>query len=395
VPAGVLDGVRVLDFGRYIAGPFCAALLGDFGAEVIRVEKIGGGEDRGVIPVGAEGDGSLYLQVNRNKLGITLDPVAPAGREVVRRLVAAADVVVANLPPPALRALGLDYPTLAATKPDVILTSVSAFGSGGSLDDKLGFDGIGQAMSGAMYLSGAPGEPMKAFVPYVDYATALVAAFGTLAALMHRRATGRGQEVQASLLATALTISNSYVVEQALVAPNRVASGNRSQIAAPSDAFPTRDGWVIVQVLGDALFRRWATLMGDDHWLTDPRFAADRARGEHGAIVSARMREWCASRTTAEALGALEAARIPAGPVYSPQDVLDDPHVRATGILEPIEYPGTPRPAPISATPARLSQSPGQIRRRAPRLGEHTDEVLARVGYTAAEIAALRARRVI
>ncbi len=395
MPAGVLDGVRVLDFGRYIAGPFCAALLGDFGAEVIRVEKIGGGEDRGVIPVGAEGDGSLYLQVNRNKLGITLDPVAPAGREVVRRLVAAADVVVANLPPPALRALGLDYPTLAATKPDVILTSVSAFGSGGSLDDKLGFDGIGQAMSGAMYLSGAPGEPMKAFVPYVDYATALVAAFGTLAALMHRRATGRGQEVQASLLATALTISNSYVVEQALVAPNRVASGNRSQIAAPSDAFPTRDGWVIVQVLGDALFRRWATLMGDDHWLTDPRFAADRARGEHGAIVSARMREWCASRTTAEALGALEAARIPAGPVYSPQDVLDDPHVRATGILEPIEYPGTPRPAPISATPARLSQSPGQIRRRAPRLGEHTDEVLARVGYTAAEIAALRARRVI
>src|SRR5205814_1501712 len=125
----------------------------------------------------------------------------------------------------------------------------------------------------------------------------------SLAALMHRRATGRGQEVQASLLATALTISNSYVVEQALVAPNRVASGNRSQIAAPSDAFPTRDGWVIVQVLGDALFRRWATLMGDDHWLTDPRFADDRARCEHGAIVSARMREWGASRTTAEALG--------------------------------------------------------------------------------------------
>src|SRR5437016_4827055 len=141
---GVLEGVRVLDFGRYIAGPFCAALLADFGAEVIRVEKIGGGEDRGVIPVGAEGDGSLYLQVNRNKLGITLDPVAAAGRDVVRRLVASADVVVANLPPPALRALGLDYATLAAIKPDVILTSVSAFGSGGSLDDKLGFDGIGQ-----------------------------------------------------------------------------------------------------------------------------------------------------------------------------------------------------------------------------------------------------------
>ncbi len=391
----ILDRVRVLDFGRYIAGPFCAALLADFGAEVIRVEKIGGGEDRGVIPVGAEGDGSLYLQVNRNKLGITLDAMAAAGRDVVRRLVASADVVVANLPPPALRALGLDYATLAAIKPDVILTSVSAFGSGGSLDDKLGFDGIGQAMSGAMYLSGAPAEPMKAFVPYVDYATALAAAFGTLAALMHRRATGRGQEVQGSLLATALTISNAYVVEQALVAPNRVASGNRSQIAAPSDAFPTSDGWIIVQVLGDALFRRWAALMGEDRWLTDPRFADDRARGEHGAIVSARMREWCATRTTSDALAALAAARIPAGPVYSPQDVLEDAHVKATGILQPVEYPGTPRPAPISATPVRLSVSPGAIRRRAPRLGEHTDEVLTRLGYTTSEIADLRAQRVI
>ncbi len=393
--AGVLDGVRVLDFGRYIAGPFCAALLADLGAEVIRVEKIGGGEDRGVIPVGDEGDGSLYLQTNRNKLGMTLDPTAPAGREVVRRLVAAADVVVANLPPAALRGLGLDYASLTAIKADVILTAVSAFGTGGPYEEKIGFDGIGQAMSGAMYLSGAADEPMKAFVPYVDYATALTAAFGTLAALLYRRATGRGQEVQASLLATALTITNAYVVEQALLAPNRVASGNRSQIAAPSDAFATRDGWIIVQVLGASLFRRWAALMGEDHWLVDPRFADDRARGEHGVLVSARMREWCATRTTAEALAALEAARIPAGPVYSPQQALDDPHVRATAMLEPVAYPGTPRPAPISATPVRLSVSPGGIRRRAPRLGEHTDEILARLGYAPSEVAALRAAGVI
>ena len=387
---GVLDGVRVLDFGRYIAGPFCAALLADLGAEVIRVEKIGGGEDRGVIPVGSEGEGSLYLQTNRNKLGMTLDPVAPAGREVVRRLVASADVVVANLPPAALRALGLDYASLAAVKADVILTAVSAFGTGGPYEEKIGFDGIGQAMSGAMYLSGAPDEPMKAFVPYVDYATALTAAFGTLAALLHRRATGRGQEVQASLLATALTITNAYVVEQALLAPNRVASGNRSQIAAPSDAYPTRDGWIVVQVVGTPLFRRWAALMGEEHWLTDARFADDRARGDHGALVSARMREWCATRSTAEALATLEAARIPAGPVCSPQQVLDDPHVRATAMLEPVAYPGTPRPTPLSATPVRLSATPGGIRRRAPRLGEHTDAILTRLGYTPSEIAALR-----
>jgi crotonobetainyl-CoA:carnitine CoA-transferase CaiB-like acyl-CoA transferase len=394
--AGALDGVRVLDFGRYIAGPFCAALLGDLGAEVIRVEKIGGGEDRGVIPVGAEGDGSLFLQTNRNKLGMTLDPTAPEGREIVRRLVASADVVIANLPPAALRALGLDYASLRAIKPDVILTSVSAFGLGGPYEEKIGFDGVGQAMSGAMYLSGHADEPMKAFVPYVDYATAIIAAFGTVAALLARRATGRGQEVQASLLATALTMSNAYVVEQALLAPDRVASGNRSQIAAPSDAFPTRDGWIMVQVLGDALFRRWAALMGEEErWTTDPRFADDRARGEHGALVSARMREWCAGRTTAEALATLERARIPAGPVYSPQQALDDPHVRAAGILQPVDYPGLPAPAPISATPVRLTATPGSIRERPPRLGEHTDVVLARLGYSAAEIAGLREKGVV
>ena len=156
----------------------------------------------------------------------------------MRRLVATADVVVANLPPAALRAMGLDYASLTAIRPDVILTSVSAFGVGGPSEEKIGFDGIGQAMSGAMYLSGWPDEPVKAFVPYVDYATALAAAFGTLAALLARRENGRGQEVQGSLLATALTITNAYVVEQALVAPDRVASGNRSQIAGPSDASP-------------------------------------------------------------------------------------------------------------------------------------------------------------
>src|SRR5438309_9318721 len=171
--AGVLEGIRVLDFGRYIAGPFCAALLGDLGAEVIRIERIGGGEDRGLIPVGAgaEGGGAMFLAMNRNKLGMTLDPASPKGREITKKLVATADVVVANLPPAVLRSLALDLDSLRQTKPDIILTTVTGFGSVGPLSHKHGLDGLGQSMTGAVYLSGTPEQPVAVKVPRVDFAT--------------------------------------------------------------------------------------------------------------------------------------------------------------------------------------------------------------------------------
>ena len=193
--SGVLDGIRVLDFGRYIAGPFCAALLGDLGAEVIRIERLGGGEDRFFIPVGAapDGGGAMFLAMNRNKRGMTLAPAAPKGREIVRRLAATADVVIANLPPAVLRSLALDLDSLRAVKPDIILTTVTGFGAGGPLSHKHGFDGIGQAMSGAVYLSGTPEQPVMTKVPWVDFGTAFLSAFGTLAALIERGKTGRGQ----------------------------------------------------------------------------------------------------------------------------------------------------------------------------------------------------------
>jgi crotonobetainyl-CoA:carnitine CoA-transferase CaiB-like acyl-CoA transferase len=386
----VLHGIRVLDFGRYIAGPYCAALLAEHGAEVIRVERRGGGEDRFVAPVAAGGEGSLFLQVNRNKLSMTLEPTTGEGRAIVRKLVATADVVVANLPPRTLASMGLDYESLVAVKPDVILTTATAYGRGGPYGDRIGFDMVGQAMSGAVYLSGDPDRPRRATVAWVDFGTAAHAAFGTMLALLARQRTGRGQVVEGSLLATALSVNNATLIEQAVIRANRIPTGNRSQTSAPADAFRTKDGWIVCQALGDSQFGRWARLMGEDRWLADPRFADDLSRGEHGEIVSERMSRWCETRTTGEALEALAGAAIPAAPVLTPQEALDDPHIRQMGLFELLEYPGLPRPAPVAKAAVSLSETPGRIRRRAPTLGEHTDEILASLGYGPEDVDALR-----
>jgi crotonobetainyl-CoA:carnitine CoA-transferase CaiB-like acyl-CoA transferase len=393
--SGVLHGIRVLDFGRYIAGPYCAALLADLGADVVRIERREGGEDRWVAPVAADGAGALYLAMNRNKRGMTLDPAHPQGREIVQKLVATADVVVANLPPEVLRSLSLDLESLRRVKPDIILTTVTAFGAGGPWSHRHGFDGIGQLMSGAAYLTGTPEQPMRAAVAWVDFGTASVSAFGTLAALIARRETGRGQKVEAALLRTAVAFTNSALLEQQVIQVNRVATQNRGQTSAPSDVFRTKDGWIIAYAIGNPMFRRWARLMGEEHWLTDPRFKDDQGRGDHGDVISKRMAQWTTERTTDEALAELEKAKIPAGPLYSPQQALEDAHIRAAGLLHDTDYPGLPRPAPLAPTPVDLSETPGRFAHRAPMLGEHTDEILAELGYSEAAIDALRTANVI
>jgi crotonobetainyl-CoA:carnitine CoA-transferase CaiB-like acyl-CoA transferase len=393
--SGVLHGIRVLDFGRYIAGPYCAALLADLGADVVRIERREGGEDRWVAPVAADGAGALYLAMNRNKRGMTLDPAHPQGREIVQKLVATADVVVANLPPEVLRSLSLNLESLRRVKPDIILTTVTAFGAGGPWSHRHGFDGIGQLMSGAAYLTGTPEQPMRAAVAWVDFGTASVSAFGTLAALIAKRETGRGQKVEAALLRTAVAFTNSALLEQQVIQVNRVATQNRGQTSAPSDVFRTKDGWIIAYAIGNPMFRRWARLMGEEHWLTDPRFKDDQGRGDHGDVISKRMAQWTTERTTDEALAELEKAKIPAGPLYSPQQALEDAHIRAAGLLRDTDYPGLPRPAPLAPTPVGLSETPGRFAHRAPMLGEHTDEILAELGYSEAAIDALRAANVI
>ena len=394
--AGVLDGIRVLDFGRYIAGPYVGALLADFGADVIRVEKRGGSEDRYVLPLskradGRPGEGALFFQMNRNKRSVTLDPMKPEGRAVLDRLAATADVVVANLPPQTMARMGLDYDSLCKVKNDIILANLSSFGKHGPWAARPGFDSIGQAMCGSVYLTGEPGRPYRAQIALVDFGTALHAAFGVAMALIEKQRSGRGQEVVGALLATAVALNGPTLVEQSAVAPDRVAIGNRAFNSGPTDLFETRDGFIVSHVVGGPLFRRWANLMGEPEWLDDERFATDDGRGDNGEVLSQRMAAWCAERTRDEALEALAAAHVPAGPVLKPQEALEHPQVQAMGLLHPVAWPGMDRPAMVPQAPVWLSETPALPPTEQARTGEHTDEVLGAIGYSGEELAALRA----
>ena len=393
--SGVLSGYRVLDFGRYIAGPYCATLLAEFGADVIRIEKLAGSEDRWTTPVSDDGIGALFLQINRNKRGLTLNPMKPEGKEIVKKLVETADVVVANLPPQGLKAMGLDYDSLKAIKSDIILTTVSAFGHGGPYSDRVGFDGIGQVMSGSTYMSGSEEQPVKFAGPWVDFTTAMMSAIGTLVALMHRKETGEGQMVEGALVRSALTIGNAALIEQAMLDINRKPTMNRGQTSGPSDIIPTKDGWFIVQVVGRPLFERWAKLVGRPDLIDDPRFTDDLDRGNNSEILSEIAREHARHKTTVEVLAEYAAASVPAGPLYKPQQTLDDPHVKAMGFLQDVEFPNLDKPAPVASAPINLSKTPGGIRNRAPVLGEHTDEILGELGYDAGAIAEFRDKRVV
>lgn len=393
--SGVLDGIRVLDFGRYIAGPHCGALLSDFGAEVIRIEKVDGSEDRYISPLTDQGEGASFLQHGRNKRGMTLNPTKPEGKEVVRRLVATADVVMANVPASGLKSMGLDYESLKAIKSDIILTTSSAFGSTGPYADKVGFDGVAQAMSGNMFMTGFDTRPMKSFAPYVDFTTAILCAYGTVLALYERNQTGKGQVVEGSLLASALNVNNANLMEQAVLNINRQATGNRAHHASPADAFQTLDGWVFIQAIGQPLFKRWVDLINEPQWLEDSRFTSDQRRGDAGEVISQRMAQWCKDRTTSDVLEVLEQARIPAGEVLNPQQCLENPQVNEAEFLHYLEYPGLKKPAPVVEPPVKLSRTPGKIKRRAPTLGEHTDELLKSLGYDENEIQHLRNLRVV
>ena len=391
----VLKGVRVLDYGRFIAAPWCSAILADMGADVIRVEKREGGEDRFVQAVTESGEGGTFLQCNRNKRSLTLNSVTAEGAEITRKLVESADIVIANMPAKGMKASGLDYASLKAIKPDIILASATAYGEGGPYSDRVGFDGTGQVMSGAVYRQGLRDQPIRTVVPYADFGTALTMATGVMMALYHRKNTGEGQHVEGALLPTALMMSNAFLIERDLLQIDKPRMGNRGAAVAPCDLYKVKDGWVLVQVAGQPMFRRWCRMVGREDLMDDPRFASDDLRWENGDFLNDIMQAWCGDKTKAECTALLEAAKMPSAPLLSTQEVLEDPHIKAMGYLKPTPFPGAPKDVPILETPFRMSLTPGTIRTRAPLLGEHTEEVLGEIGYGAAQIADLRTREII
>ncbi len=393
---GVLDGIRVLDYGRFIAAPWCSALLADMGADVLRVEKREGGEDRWVQSVTDSGEGGTFLQCNRNKRSLTLDSTTAEGAEITRRLVARSDIVVANMPAAGMRASGLDYQSLRAVKPEIILASATAYGEGGPYSDRIGFDGAGQVMSGATYRQGLPDQPIRTVVPYADFGTALTLTIGVMMALYHRDRTGAGQHVEGALLPTALMLSNAFLIERDLLGVDKPRMGNRGTSVAPCDLYRTSDGgWVLLQIAGQPMFKRWCRMVGREDLFEDPRFADDDLRWANGDVLNDLMADWCADKTKAKVLALLESAKLPAAPMHSTADVLNDPQVAAMGYLRRVPFPGAPHDVPIIETPFRMSATPGEIRHRAPLLGEHTDEVLGEIGYTAADVRGLRDRAIV
>jgi formyl-CoA transferase len=392
---GPLQGLKIVEMGQLIAGPFAAKTLGDLGADVIKIEPPEGGDPLRQWRLIKDGTSVWWQVQSRNKRSIALDLRQPEGQAIARELIAQADVLVENFRPGTLEGWGMDYASLAGTNPGLILLRISGYGQTGPYRDKPGFGVIGEAMGGLRHLTGEPGRvPVRCGVSIGDTLASLHGVVGILAALHHRHATGRGQVIDVALHEAVFNVMESLLPEYSAFGAVREPAGSALPGIAPSNAYRCSDGQVLVAGNGDSIFKRLMAAIGRPDLAERPDLTSNTGRVASVAEIDGAIGDWTGARTVDEVLAALDAAQVPVGRIYTARDIAEDPHYRARDMIltqrtregYEVEVPGIV---------PKLSVTPGGIRSPAPRLGEDTDAVLRELGHTDEQIAALRARGLI
>jgi crotonobetainyl-CoA:carnitine CoA-transferase CaiB-like acyl-CoA transferase len=389
-----LDGIRVIDLSRVIAGPWCGALLADLGADVIKVEDTGPGDESRTWPPHKDGEAAAYLLFNRNKRGIALDLKQAEAVEVVKRLVKDADVVIENFRTGTMESFGLGYDVLSAINPRLIYCSVSAFGRTGPRKDSPGYEALMQAFSGIMSITGEPGgQPVRAGVSFLDLTTGILCALGVSNAIIQRQRTGLGQRVDGSLLETAVSLlafhAEGYLLTGAL--PRALGSGHPS--LSPYRNFKCRDGqWIFIAAANDRFWQKLANALGLTELAADLRFQKNQGRVANRAELEGILEKTIGGLDREPLLKLLEEADVPATPVNTVDQVMNDPQTAERGIVQRVTHPRLGE-IPVVGTPLHFSRMAPGVRRAAPLRGEHTDAVLTDLGYSAAEIQHLREKK--
>lgn len=389
--AGPLVGMKVVELAHVMAGPVCGLMLADMGADVIKVEKIPGGDDsRRMVPPEVDGESAAFMMMNRNKRGIAVDLKHRDGRAVLRRLLRDADAVIENYRRGTLERLGLGYESLRADNPGLVLCEISGFGRTGPYADRGGYDLIAQGMSGLMSITGeGPGRPpVKVGAPVTDITAGILGAMGVLAAYVERMRTGRGQRVDTSLFEAG--IIHTYWQSAICLATGKAPGpmGSAHPLNGPYQAFPTADGWITVGAANEANWLRLLEALEAPDLGRDERFADNAGRMAHLAELEAALGAIFATRTSAEWLDRLERAEVPAGPVLDVAEMHRDPHVRARDMVVEVAHDRLGQ-VPTLGLPVKFSATPGEVRDGAPLYGQHTREVLREHGFAEAEIEAL------